>query len=70
VDQVPYTIVGAGFALIGIATLAYGLRRHREVVQALERGEYTHPNDTALVVLTASGVILGVLLLIVVLFEL
>jgi putative membrane protein len=68
-NRVPYAILGAGFALVGIAMLGYGLKRHREVICAVERGEYTHPNDAALVAFTAAGVILGALLLIVVLFD-
>jgi putative membrane protein len=65
----PYTILGVGFALTGIATIAYGLRRQREVDEAVRRGEFSHPDARILLTLTAAGVILGVLLLVVIVIE-
>ncbi len=65
----PYAILGVGFALIGIATIAYGLRRQREVDAAVRRGEFSHPDARILLTLTVAGVILGVLLLVVVVVE-
>jgi putative membrane protein len=65
----PYTILGAGFAVVGIVTIAYGLRRHRDVQEAVARGEFRHANPDVLLALTATGVILGVLLLLVILIE-
>src|SRR2546423_3614206 len=35
----PYALDGAGFAVLGILLLAYGLRRQRAVEQAVDRGE-------------------------------
>ena len=64
--RVPYAILGAGFAIVGIAALLYGLRRHREVVRALERGEYTYPSESVLIAFTVTCVLLGLLLLTVV----
>jgi putative membrane protein len=65
----PYAILGVGFALTGIATIAYGLRRQREVDEAVRRGEFAHPHPRILLALTAAGVILGALLLVVVVIE-
>jgi putative membrane protein len=66
----PYAVLGAGFALLGIATMTYGLRRQREVQRAVVRGEFIHPNDWFLTVLTGAGAALGLLLLVVVIVEL
>jgi putative membrane protein len=65
----PYAILGVGFALTGIGTIAYGLRRQREVDESVRRGEFRHPDTRILLALTAAGVILGVLLLLVVVVE-
>ena len=58
----PYAVLGAGFALVGIVAIAYGLVRQRDVRDAVERGEFAYPRDSVLVVLTAAGVVLGVIL--------
>jgi len=55
----PYVVVGIGYALLGIAFIAYGLRRLRAVDAALGRGEYAGPTDWTLIVLTCLGVALG-----------
>jgi putative membrane protein len=65
----PYVILGVGFALVGIATIAYGLRRQREVEEAVQTGRFKHADPRGLLVLTGAGVILGVLLLLVVVLE-
>jgi putative membrane protein len=65
----PYVILGIGFALIGIATIGYGLRRQREVEEAVRTGEFRHANPQVLLLLTGAGMILGVLLLVVVVLE-
>lgn len=61
--QWPYTTVGAGFALLGLAFIVYALRRHREVEAAISRGEYAKPDVRWLMALTAAGILLGVSLL-------
>jgi putative membrane protein len=66
----PYAILGAGFALVGIVTIAYGLRRQREVEQAVATGQYRHARQEILLALTAAGVILGLLLMLVVVIQL
>jgi putative membrane protein len=62
----PYVILGIGFAIVGIVTIAYGLRRQREVEQSVRSGEFRHPSPEILFALTAAGVILGLLLLVLV----
>ncbi|MDX6533673.1 MAG: putative rane protein [Gaiellales bacterium] len=57
----PYEALGAGFALLGVACIAYGLRRERQVERALLRGGFV-PADPAMALgLTAAGVVLGLL---------
>jgi putative membrane protein len=65
----PYTILGAGFALLGIVAIAYGLVRQHAVREAVRRGEFEHPHDTVLLALTVVGVVLGTLVLVLVLVE-
>lgn len=56
----PYTIVGVGFALYGIALIAYGTARSRAVDEAVARGEPARTQDRVLNALTYAGVGLGV----------
>ena len=62
----PYAVVGVGFALLGLAFVAYGFRRHRLVERAVARGEYAAPDERLLAGLTGIGVVLGVVLLVIV----
>lgn len=61
--QWPYLAVGIGFALLGVAFVAYGYRRMREVDAAIARGEYARPDARMLGLLAAAGVVLGLALL-------
>jgi putative membrane protein len=55
----PFVAIGIGFAGVGVAFMAYGYIRHREVELALARGAYaTMPNRVAMV-FAAFGVLLG-----------
>jgi len=65
----PYAILGVGYALIGIGAIAYGFRRQRDVREAIQRGRFSHPDENVLLVMTAAGVVLGLLLLVVILIE-
>jgi len=60
----PYQLVGAGFALIGIACIAYALIRERQVEAALMRGEFVPPDRAWTLVMTIGGVVLGLLTLV------
>jgi putative membrane protein len=60
----PYQVIGAGFALIGLGCMVYGLRRERQVEDALMRGEFAPPDRTWTLVMTTAGVILGVMTLV------
>jgi len=58
-DRWPYTVIGIGFALYGIALIAYGTARARAVEDAIARGEFATTPDRILGGLTAAGVVLG-----------
>ena len=59
----PYELIGAGFALIGTACIAYALIRERQVEDALMRGEFAPPDRIWTSVMTIGGVVLGLLTL-------
>jgi putative membrane protein len=65
----PYELLGAGFAVLGIAFIAYGMRREREIRAAVARDEFEHPDDRVLALFTAAGVVLGAALLILVVIQ-
>ena len=62
----PYTILGAGFALLGLAFVGYGLIRQRQVEAAITRGDFAPSNEVVIAVLAATSIVLGVALLVVV----
>jgi putative membrane protein len=67
--QLPYALLGGGFALLGIFFMAYALYRHRLVEQALERGEFVRPDDWVVVAVTLISVVLGLGVLVLVATE-
>ena len=67
--QWPYTAVGVAFALYGIALIAYGSVRARAVDQAAARGDYAPTPFATLTALGAIGVALGLLIVLLVIFD-
>jgi uncharacterized membrane protein YidH (DUF202 family) len=65
----PYAVLGAGFALVGIVTICYGLVRERAVRAAVRSGRFEHPDDRMLAILTGAGVVLGTVLLVLVVVQ-
>lgn len=63
-----YELVGAGYALLGIAFLAAGFVRTREVDRAVEGGGYAPLSPTLSLGLAGAGLVLGVATLLLVLF--
>lgn len=64
--QWPYTIIGIGFAMVGMLFIGYALVRHRHVEQAISRGEFSPPGEGFITVLAVVGVLLGLFVLAVV----
>jgi putative membrane protein len=58
--QWPYTAIGLGFALYGIALIAYGTARAQQLDTALSRGGGVPAHGFVLSALTAAGVGLAV----------
>jgi inner membrane protein YidH len=56
-----YVAVGIGFTAVGVALLGYGLRRQLTVDRAVSEGGFAPPDPRVLTVLTAAGVVLAVL---------
>jgi hypothetical protein len=52
-----------------VAFVAYGYRRQRLVERAVARGEYMRPDERLLAALTATGILLGLALLVIVVVE-
>jgi putative membrane protein len=65
----PYETVGVGFALLGAAFIAYGLRRHRAVDRAVSRGEFVPMDESFATVVAAAGVLLALSTLVLVVFR-
>jgi putative membrane protein len=65
----PYTAIGVGFAVAGVFCSVYALRRHREVEDAIRRGDFTPADDRIIAVLAGFGAFLGVLLVVALLAE-
>lgn len=68
VDAWPYELLGAGFALLGVAFVGYGWVRQRAVERALAAGSYAPPSGLAVALFTVGGVVLGLGVLLVVMF--
>jgi putative membrane protein len=64
----PYELLGIGYALLGIAMIAYGHRRQQAVEEAVRRGEWAPLDPGVATVLTVAGVALGAATIVVVLF--
>jgi len=62
----PYTVVGVGFAAVGVAFIALAFVRHRQVEDALARGRFAPPDDRLIAGIAAVGVLLGLLVLVLV----
>jgi putative membrane protein len=54
-----YILIGTGFAAVGVAQLAYGLRRQVTVDRAVGSGGFTPADARFLVALTAAAAFLG-----------
>lgn len=65
----PYTVIGAGFALLGVVCIGYAAVRRREVDEALARGDFVRPDDRVIAFMTALGALLGLFVLVIVIVE-
>ncbi len=59
----PYEIVGAGFAVLGVACIVNAYQREREIDRALTEGRFANMDSRMTLILTTAGVVLGALTL-------
>jgi putative membrane protein len=55
----PYTVLGVGFALIGIVCFAYGHIRRIQVDRAVREGSFVDLDHTVTLVISVGGVVLA-----------
>jgi putative membrane protein len=60
VTRWPFEVVGAGFALLGVAVLVYGALRFLRVEQALAAGQFAPLQVKAAVGLAAAAAVVGI----------
>jgi putative membrane protein len=65
----PFQLIGIAFAIVGIAFMTYGYRRHKEVDDALSRGEYVSLTNRSAVLFAAVGALLGLATIVLVAFH-
>ena len=68
-SALPYQLLGAGFALLGCAFVAYAYVRQRSVDEALAAGGFSPLDDTVAKVLTAATLVLGIATVVLVLLD-
>jgi putative membrane protein len=56
----PYAVLGAGFALLGLVFIGYGIVRERTVGRALAEGRFAPMGGVVPALLAALGVLLGI----------
>lgn len=62
-----YSVLGAAFALIGLAFLSYGVFRHRQVEKSLNRSQSLSTDGRLLLGVSVAGLLLGLAILILIL---
>jgi uncharacterized membrane protein YidH (DUF202 family) len=65
----PYVVLGCCYALLALALLIVGSRRHRALARALERGEAAPLTATTVTLFTVGGVVLATVTTVVVLAQ-
>jgi putative membrane protein len=60
VPRWPYAVIGAGYAILGVALVWYGFVRRREVAAAVQRGEYAPPGERVMAAFVALATVLGI----------
>src|SRR3954470_9387890 len=65
----PYVVLGCGYALLAVALVVVGMRRHRAIGKAIERGETAPLGPPTVALFTVGGAILATLTIVVVLVQ-
>jgi putative membrane protein len=65
-SRLPFELLGAGFALLGVAVTVYGARRYLEVDEALKAGRFASLGGVGAIALAAAVGALGLATLVLV----
>jgi putative membrane protein len=65
----PYTVLGVGFAAIGVVCFAYGHIRRMQVDRAVREGEFPDLSHTVTLVISLGGVLLALALVVLIIAE-
>jgi putative membrane protein len=65
----PFVVLGAGYALLGVVIVVYGLRRGREVDRAIRAGRWLSLDDRAMWLIGALTIGLGLMAAVVILAD-
>ncbi|HMJ34361.1 MAG TPA: DUF202 domain-containing protein [Baekduia sp.] len=57
----PFVTLGAGYGVLGVLIVAYGLRRGREVDRAIHEGRWVSPDQGAMGLIGGLTIALGIL---------
>jgi inner membrane protein YidH len=69
VAPLPYTLLGAGFGVLGLLFVTYASVRHRQLEKAVEEGQFAAPDRRIMWALAFLGFVLGCFLLVLVTIE-
>jgi inner membrane protein YidH len=65
----PYTVLGAGFAVIGLVCFAYGHLRRVHVDRSVREGDFAELSHTVTLVISVGGVLLAAGLVVLIIAE-
>jgi putative membrane protein len=65
----PFVVLGAGYAVLGVAIVIYGLRRGRQVDRAIRAGQWLRLDDTAMGLIGALTILLGLMAAVVIVVD-
>lgn len=65
-DEALSVVLGVAFAILGGITIGYGWWRHRTLEEALAQGRFVDPDPRVLLAISAAGVILALLIVVLV----
>lgn len=68
-SRAPYILLGCCYAVLAVALLIVGSRRHRALARAIERGEPAPLSATTVTLFTVGGVVLATVTIVVVLAQ-
>lgn len=65
----PFELVGAGYALLGVAFVVLAQRRQRDIERAIAHGDFASLDERLALALTVGGVALGAATIVLVFFR-